>query len=325
MTTSPVQPRRIGALLKRWLPWIVAVVVVAVILRRMPLDKFGTAMRHGPHVQLAIADLLVTIVTLCTDSFATWVGLIAARLRRPIRDVFFVRGATYILVLVNYALGQGGFGYYLHRTGAKPMRATGATLFLIGINLAALLIATPLAWFAFSVTATQALKITVTIGCGGFGVYLVLIAMKPVFLRGREFFLPLFDAGLRGHALALAGRIPHVAIIILGQWIALRVWGIDTPVTVAATVMPAVAIASSLPITPAGLGTSQAALIYFFADFARGANADERAATVLAFSTVHFVYAMLASLVVGLVCVPFARRATPATTTTSVESTSQNE
>lgn len=323
---TEVPPRRIVALLKRWLPWLLGITLILVLLLRMPLDKFGSSIKHGPHLQLAAVDLLVTIATLSTDSFATWVGLIAVRMRRSLRDVFFVRGATYILVLLNYALGQGGFGYYLNRTGARPMRATGATLFLIGINLAALLITTPLMWGVTGTgPTTEGLKWVVVAGCAGFALYLVLVAARPAVIAVRQIFTPLFDAGMKGHMLALAGRIPHVAIIILGQWVALRVWGIATPITVAATVMPAVAIASSLPITPAGLGTSQAALIYFFADYAVGNSNDERAATVLAFSTVHFVYAMLASMVVGLACVPFARRATAAATTTSDATTSQNE
>ena len=56
------------------------------------------------------------------------------------------------------------------------------------------------------------------------------------------------------------------------------------------------------------LGTTQAAMVYFFSDYAAGATADDRAAMVLAFAIVHFVYAVLAQLVIGAVCAPFARR-----------------
>jgi hypothetical protein len=63
-----------------------------------------------------------------------------------------------------------------------------------------------------------------------------------------------------------------------------------------------------LPISPAGLGTTQAALVYFFSDYAAGATATERSAHVLAFAVVYFVYGIASSLIVGLACTPLARR-----------------
>jgi hypothetical protein len=157
-------------------------------------------------------------------------------------------------------------------------------------------------------TASAAMWWTLVIGCAALGGYLVVIAIAPAFLANREIFAPLFAAGLRGHALAIAGRLPHVAVIVLGYWVAMRVWGIDVPFAVGVTVMPAVVIAAALPISPGGLGTTQAATVYFFNAYASGATADERGANVLAFAIVHFVYGVLAAMAVGLICAPLTRR-----------------
>jgi hypothetical protein len=80
-------------------------------------------------------------------------------------------------------------------------------------------------------------------------------------------------------------------------------------VPAALRVGPATAPPAALPISPAGFGTTQAATVYFFSDYAVGATADDRAAAVLAFSIVHFVYGLFAVILVGLPCVPRARRA----------------
>jgi uncharacterized membrane protein YbhN (UPF0104 family) len=88
------------------------------------------------------------------------------------------------------------------------------------------------------------------------------------------------------------------------------VWGIEVPFAVGVTIMPAVVIAAALPISPGGLGTTQAAAVYFFSAYASGATADERGANLLAFAIVHFVYGVLAAMAIGLVCAPFARRDT---------------
>jgi uncharacterized membrane protein YbhN (UPF0104 family) len=73
-------------------------------------------------------------------------------------------------------------------------------------------------------------------------------------------------------------------------------------------IMPIVVIAQALPISPAGLGTAQAAFAYFFQGFANGATVDERTAKLVAFGIVHFVYCVAASLLVGIICLPIAKR-----------------
>jgi hypothetical protein len=305
------------SLVRRLAPWVVGLAIVALILTRVPFDAFRNAIGHGPHLLLAGINVLIVTTVLCTDSISTWVGLIALRMRRPLATVAAVRGATYVLFLLNYAVGQGGFGYYLHRSGESALRAVGATLFLIGTNLATLLVVTTAAWAIHGTgEANAAMWWTLVAGCAAFLVYLAVIAMSPGILARRQILQPLFDAGIRGHALAMVGRLPHIAVIVLGHWLAMVAWGIDVPFSAGMMIMPAVVIASVLPISPAGLGTTQAAFVFFFRDYAAGATTDDRAATVLAFAVVHFVYGVLVSLLVGLACTPFARRITAATVAT---------
>jgi len=302
-------PSRASALIRRWGPWFVGLAILVVIGTQVPLAQFRASIGQGPHLQLAAVEILITFVVLCTDSVSTWIGMIALKIRWPFAKVLAVRGATYLLFLVNYALGQGGFGYYLYRAGTPALRAVGSTLFLIGTNLATLLLLTFGVWaVAGGRSANQAMWWTLVIGTGAFAAYLAIIAARLPFLAQRQVLAPLFDAGIRGHALAIVGRIPHVTVVVLAHWVAMRVWGIDVPFTVAATMMPAVALAAVLPISPAGLGTTQVAMVYFFRDYASGATADDRSASLLAFGIVHFVYGVLAALVVGFICLPFAKR-----------------
>jgi len=306
------RPRQQGLLrriVRRSWPWLVGIAILAVIASRVPLEAFRASIGRGPHLQLALVDLAVLVATLCTDSFSTWVGLVACRMRRPLPKVLAVRGAIYVLFLINYALGQGGFGFYLRRTGATTQRAIGATLFLIGTNLATLLVLTTLALAIHGTSDDPRLWWTL-LGCDlAFAIYLGVIALAPGLLARREVIALLFDAGVRGHALAILGRLPHVAVIVVGVWLAVRTWGIAVPFGIGMAITPIIVIASVLPIAPAGLGTTQAALVYCFSSYAIGATADDRAAEVLAFGIVHLVYSVAASLAVGFACIPIARRA----------------
>ena len=295
--------------LRRSWPWLVGIAILVVVITRVPFAALRDGLSHGPHITLAAVNFAIVGSILCTDSLATWVGLIGLRMRRPFGDVAAVRGATYALFVVNYAVGQGAFGYYLHKSGVGGVRATGATLFLIGTNFAALLLLTTIA-LALGNTPLPSSRLfaTLEIGCIALAAYLVVIAWSPGVLARRTLLAPLFEAGLRGHALAIVARVPHVIVMVLGQWVALRVWNVPVPFDVGIVTVPIVVIASVLPISPAGLGTTQAALVYLFSDYAAGATADERHGAIFAFAIAHFAYGVIASLVVGLACMPIARR-----------------
>lgn len=296
-------------MLRRWGPWLIGIAIVVLIATRVPFAQLRRAMSSGPHLTLIAAELAITAVVLATDSLSTWIGLRALQIRWSLGRVTSLRGATYLLFLINYAVGQGGFGYYLYRAGEPALRAIGATLFLIGTTLATLLLVTFCTGAVAGVGATNPqLWWTLVIGTGAFVGYLVIIQLRVGFLVQRQVLAPLFDARIAGHALAIAGRIPHVVAIVLSYWVAMLVWGISVPFTSAVTLMPAVALAAALPLAPAGLGTTQVALVYYFASYAPGVTGPEREASLLAFALVHFVYGMLASLVVGLACWIAAKR-----------------
>lgn len=308
---SPPTPAARPNYLKQWGPWIVGIAILVIIGTRIPFAQFRASLGRGPHLQLIIVEILITILVLGTDSASTWVGLRAMQIKWPFRTVLAVRGATYLLFLLNYALGQTGFGYYLYKAGTTAMRSVGSTLFLIGTNLATLVLLTGAVWLVYGGhNAYPAMRWALIIITVGFALYLVIIALRPRFLSSRDLFAPLFDAGLGGHAVAIAGRVPHVIVVVLSYWVCMVVWGIDVPFVTAITVMPAVALAGVLPISPAGLGTTQAAMVYFFSSYAAGGTADERAANIFAFGLSYFVYGVGAAMLVGLVCLPLTKKIT---------------
>lgn len=302
-------PRAPAGFLRRAWPWAVGAAILVAIILRVPFHSFRDSLAHGPHHWLALVNLAITLAVLGVESIVTWISLLTLRMRRAITDVFVVRGATYLLYIINYALAQGGFGYYLKRSGATTPQAIGATLYLLGTNLAALLLLTSLGWAIEGTAVPAALWWTLTLGCIGLALYLVVVLAAPKSLARIPWLEPLFDAGVRGHALAILARLPHVLLIVFSQWLAMRVWGIDVPVSAAVTIVPAIAIAAALPISPGGFGTTQAATVYFFSNYAAGATAADRSAAVLAFSIAHFVYGLIFVVLVGLPCVPRARRA----------------
>lgn len=303
--------RKLVIVARRVLPWVVGLAIVAAVAMRVPYAAFMDAITAGPQLALIAVDGAIILGLLATDTFATWFGLDVCGVRWSMGRVLTIRGATYMLALLNYAVGQGGIGYYLHREGVKSLRAVSITLFLMGTTFAMLLVVTTATWAANG-AHVGTMWWTLVGGCAAFAVYLVLIAISPGFLARQPVLEVLFETGLRGHAIALVTRLPHIILIVLGHWFAMLAWGIHVPFLVAITVTPVVVIATVLPISPAGLGTTQAALVYFFADYAVGSTAETRAAVVLAFSIAHFVYSIIGQAIVGGFFILRARRSTPA-------------
>jgi uncharacterized membrane protein YbhN (UPF0104 family) len=300
---------------RRWLPWLVAAAILAVLVREIRLEPLREAFQHGAYVALSLYIVFELVITLPVDAYATRVALDAAGIPRPWTEVMYARGASYLLGLLSYVAGQGGMGFYLVRTGVPVARSAGAVLFLMIANgivlvlLGAVGLAVEMARGGLANVPTGLLALTIAAALGGTLVYGIVVAIRPRWLARFSLLAPLFDAGLRGNARAVAARFPHMLLLAVLHWLAFRVWGIAVPAVPGLALNPIVLLLSALPVTPGGLGTTQALQVLFFSPWAPGTTGDEQAAAVLAFSLVHHVVNLVVQAAIGLACLaPFRRR-----------------
>ena len=132
--------------------------------------------------------------------------------------------------------------------------------------------------------------------------YLTIIGFRPRFLQRYQLLAPLLEAGLSGHLRAAAGRLPHILVLVLAYWGALRLWGIPVPLAQGVAMVPMILLIGGLPITPVGLGTTQAALVLLFSPYVLSTSPEVRAAAVLAFSLIYYFLGMGAQALLGLWC-----------------------
>lgn len=300
-----------SARLRRLLPWLVGAAILLALVYRVPAAALRGGFAHGPWGALAAYTLPFVLITLAADAYATGVCLRIAGEPRPFGVLTLVRGATYLLGLLNYALGQGGIGLYLHRTGVRAVRGTGIVLFLLSVNFGALAAAAALG-IVLGGEELAALRGTAVAILAAGAVYLGVLALRPAFLARREVLAPLFAAGPLGHLAALAGRMPHLLLLILGHWGAMRIWGLRVPAGEALARMPAVILASVVPLSPSGLGTVQAVQILLFSPYAAAASPAAREAAVLSYSLAFSLLGLAAQALVGAFCLAALRRRDPA-------------
>jgi hypothetical protein len=283
------------------LAWVVTIAILVYLFRTIHFAEVKKAF-HSAYWWAIPADAILVLLVYLADSFAIkkTFGWFVAKL--SYREVLVVRGATYILALVNYTVGQGAIIYFVNRSRGVPiLRGTAAVLLIMGINMLMLLI---LASIGLAVTPDVApvLRWIILVAYIGLAVYIVLVSIKPTWLAKRPIFDILFSAGIGGHLRSLAVRLPHILSLLALTWVSMAAFGVFIPVTKAILCLPIVYFVTVLPISFQGLGTSQAMLIHFFAQYAPGGTGEARQAAVLTASLLCQAVALVIQLSLGLIC-----------------------
>jgi lysylphosphatidylglycerol synthase-like protein len=288
----------------RGVPVALTVVIFLIIFWRIPFGAFWQALSRA---QLLSFLALMGSFSLCFFLLDTFV---LSKLIRwfhgplPYRDLLPVRAVTYLVSIINTQLAQGALALYMHRRFRTPLAQITST-----VALMILLEVTNLMLFA-------------TVGCLAFpgGVPLSLLALPLALaalwlllislargklgvlsqrLSGSELLSTFRRARLRHCAvvLGLKGAVFFLALLVHSQ--ALVFFGIEIPLVRLVAFLPVVFLMGALPITVAHLGTSQAAWIFFFSDYAPAAD-------LLAYSLVSHLTFMLANGTFGVLFLPKA-------------------
>jgi len=271
------------------------------LLRRLDRHQLAVAFTQAHGWTLPVGFVALVAIYLC-DSFAMWKTFNWFAAPLTLGETLLVRGATYLLAVVNYNLGQGAIIYFLNRTrGLALLRGAATVLLIMGINMLVLLSLTTLGVLLGGPgDLFRQLRIVLIVAYAGLAVYIALVAIKPRFLASRPLFDVLLNASLKDYLKAFLIRLPHTASLI-----ALNLaffWGFDiqVPVHQAVALLPLVFFIGVLPISVQGLGTSQVALIYFFSSYVTPASAAE--ARIVAASLTQQAAGLVFQLALGALC-----------------------
>jgi hypothetical protein len=288
------------ARLGRIAAWVVTATTLGWLFWKTPVSDVWSALSHAAPWTLPVL-LAAAALVYVADAFAMWktFGWFCARL--PFRDVLVVRGATYLLAVINYSIGQGAIAYFIHRARGVPvMRGVATVLLIMGTNLLALLL---LVTVGLSLPGTHPAGLAPVVGFvwTGLAVYVTLVAARPRWLASCPIFDVLLLAGLGGHLKAMLVRLPHVAALMAVELLALCGFGVALPWGVALGAMPVVLLVSALPISVQGLGTTQAAVVLFFSSYVPP-SAGNPHAVVLGASLTSQTATLLFQLATGFIC-----------------------
>jgi hypothetical protein len=289
---------------RRLLPFGLAIALIAFVVSRLDYRAFVAHLAAVNAKAFLLFGVVFVLALLSADTFATVIVYRRTIAKVRLRDFWILRGASSLPSLLNHHLGQAFITYFLSRGYGVPLaRVAGTTLLvyaswmgcLLGFGSVAIwLNHKPLGWIA------------VVLGTGV--LYLIVLAVRPARLARTKLLAPLFEAGISGHLIALAARIPHFIVLFLGTWVPFLFFGIDIPIAAAVVSIPILMVVVTLPLTPQGFGSRELVAAFFFERFAPGATHDERLAALAAATMSWGVVFTLVEAVIGLLLL---RRAMP--------------
>ena len=281
---------------RRALPFGLALALVAFVLARLDHRAFLAALGRVDAPAYAAFSAAFVLALLSADTFATVLVYRRAALPVSFRDFFVLRGASYLPSLINHHVGQAFIAVSLSRAHGAPLaRVAGATLVVYASWLGCLL---ALAALAFPLHGLPIAWSAAALAPGL--LYLALLAARPAALARVRLLAPLFEAGVRGHLVALAARLPHLAVLFVGTWVPFLFFGVRIPLGAAALYVPILMVAVTLPLTPQGVGTRDVLAAALFERFAEGAGREERLAALAAATTSWAVAITLVEAALGL-------------------------
>ncbi len=306
----------------------VAALALVYAVRGIPFHALQHAMARAPLGLLLLVSAGMAVLNCSADTLAMYYVFRGFGLSLRFAELYTIRAATYTLAVINYHAGQLGIIGFLHRAAKIPLsRAGSIVLFIMGVWVALLMI---FATFGAVVGGDKgrALLPVLAMFAMGLGVYAILLRWPPRFLRlgaaglpagatglyprllrlAAKVWAPLMEAGLRGHVRALIVRLPHLFVLLLWHFIALRCFQITVPFHLAMLYLPVVFAVAALPISVQGLGTAQVVAKYYFTDFAAGVSGEGAEAAVFAYSLSMTAIATVSNLIMGLAFLPAGSR-----------------
>ncbi len=296
-------PKRQGWF-RKIVPWMLGIGVLAYLFTQVPLVDAWEATRSADITLMLSASLGAVTCWFWLESGAF--SFLFTRLHTPFswKEARSLRGSTYVLTPINWNLGTAAIILYLRQSkGISALEATSTMLFygtIDGLVMASLTFV-GLAMMPASPAVEQFQRIAGWAALAQLGFMAVLMADAPAWswlekLRSISLLRSYRVAGWR-EILTLVGiRTVYFCVFALYFWVGARSFHVELPLAVSIATMAVILLAQGLPITPAGLGTLQAAMLYFWKPY--GAEA-----SVLAFALAFPVCVTLSRILLGLVYV----------------------
>ena len=238
--------------------------IFALILRRIPFPALGEALRDADY-RLFLALMIPNALF-----YFAWDTLVLSVVIRwfhgavPYRRLLPVRAASYVVGFFNTNLGRGAMAAYLSRQLHAPFLELGSTvIFLVLTEYTQLVVWAMLGLLGLRAEVSRSL-LAVAAGVALFWLMVRWLLAPRDWSISRTFRL----ATPARYAQIVLLRAPMFFVSLCLHYYAAQAFGIHIPFLQMLTFLPVIFMLAALPVTVAHLGTTQAAWIFFFSQYA---------------------------------------------------------
>jgi Lysylphosphatidylglycerol synthase TM region len=299
------------------IPWIVAAVCLVWVFRVVPFEACVAALRRARLALFLPAAVGAVVLWFTIESAAYAYTFSRFNTRVRWREARSIRALSYLLTVVHWHLAKAAVVLRLHTTHGVGLVAATSTLLLyqmIGLLTLALLtgagaIALRFSAAGFSRTPVAPESVLVAAGLLAAGMIAALLLLRfdrprlpgLATLRAIGLFASHRRVSWQDVFVIGAAKVAYQLVFVGVYAIGLRAFGLSpslSHVMVATAILQAI---GGIPISPAGFGTQQAAMLVLFSDPAANGS-DGPAILAFGFSlpiTTMVVRALLACLYLG--------------------------
>jgi uncharacterized membrane protein YbhN (UPF0104 family) len=300
MVSSPCPPRppwwsASSAQASKLAAVLLTAAIFALILRRVPFTALAAALRDANYPMFLALMIPNTLFYFAWDTLVLTV--VIRWFHGPVvyLDLLPVRAASYVVGFFNTNLGRGAMAAYLSRRLQTPFLELGSTvIFLVLTEYTQLVVWAMLGLFGLRAEVSRSLLAVAA------GVAIVWLAVRWLLApRAWAIFRTFRLATPARYATIVLLRAPMFLVSLCLHYYAAHAFGIQIPFIQLLTFLPVIFMLAALPVTVAHLGTTQAAWIFFFSQYAPVPR-------LLAFSlAAHLVFASTRALL-GVLWLPSA-------------------
>jgi hypothetical protein len=243
---------------------LLTVGIFALILRRVPFPALAAALRDADYT------LFLALMIPNTLFYFAWDTLVLAVVIRwfhgavPYSQLLPVRAASYVVAFFNTNLGRGAMAAYLSRRLQAPFLELGSTvIFLVLTEYTQLVVWAMLGLLGLRGDVSRSLLL-VAAGVALFWLVVRWLLAPRDWSIARTFRL----ATPARYVEIVLLRAPMFFVSLCVHYYAAHAFGIYIPFAQMLTFLPVIFMLAALPVTVAHLGTTQAAWIFFFGQYA---------------------------------------------------------
>lgn len=267
-------------ILKRTLPWGVALLIFVYLFRQYPPDQVWQAVKYA-NIPLFLSIAVVYFVILyLVDCYS--IARVLARFGYPVDvgEIFPARGVTYLIMNINYPASQAAFAYYLKRTHKVPIFEVLSVFFFIAVVDLYILITLALIGSFFQDSVIRGVDIGRYIQVVVLVAYVIFVVQLTFWrswfsklagikkeirlirwIRSKKIFTVFNDATVLDYLKTALIRLPIHVTIIFGLYLAIQAFDAYVPFVNVMGAIPIAFLIGTIPITPSGLGTTNVAIV----------------------------------------------------------------